>query len=266
MVDSGFRARQNHVFSSNLKGCRVSDQEILPDFRKVYKREDWYDLLEVVSQGRRQEVIRFIEKWCEPLGIWETPASTYHHGSFVGGLVDHMARVADIALHIQASVLFELNRESIALCGLLHDVSKLGWLTARGPVPRYMKNPKLDSLKPMDKGNQPFIYNPVNIDVSMTISGAAIVARWLTLSIEEWKAITFHDGQYVPENVAMFNSHQAEPLVLTLHYADMMALCIEQSRSFAERSNLVMFGPEGFPSWLSPQLPVVPPPKSHQTC
>ncbi len=56
--------------------------------------------------------------------FFEAPASTKFHGCFEGGLVLHSLAVYDMMKEIDEMLDLKLDRESIAICGLFHDICK----------------------------------------------------------------------------------------------------------------------------------------------
>lgn len=172
----------------------------------------------------------FLTGWCELLGYKDTPAACYHHGAFKGGLIDHMSRVMDIALRVASVTFPSLPLDSVALCAGFHDISKLGMVINGVPVPRYLPNDKFDPKAEVNRKNAPYLINKELDGLSMTLQNSGIAWAWLPLSLAEWKAISFHDGMYVPENERVFRTHNAEPLLLLIHFADIIALQYETDR------------------------------------
>jgi hypothetical protein len=188
-----------------------------------------------LGDDRLVQVTRFVNEWCVPLGLATVPASQFHHNAFEGGLVDHMARVMDIALNVGTVMFPELEVDSIALCAGLHDLCKLGIFQDKRPCPRYVLNKDYDHNKPISKTNSLYVYNPDLPNLSMTILNAGISPVWLPLSLIEFKAIVYHDGMYVKENEEVWKTHNIEPLGLLIHYADMAALQYETKKEMSAK-------------------------------
>lgn len=97
------------------------------DYSVRYTYDQWFEKMSfTIKSWRWHAVDKFIREWCIPLGLKEAPAACYHHGSFQGGLVDHMCRVMEVALNMRPVTFPELYPESVAIAAGLHDLSKLG--------------------------------------------------------------------------------------------------------------------------------------------
>lgn len=214
-------------------------------YNRKYDFDWWFGTLqdECADTPRWASILQFIEKWCEPLGLREAPAARYHHGSFPGGLIDHMSRVMDIALNVAPTAYHDMPSDSVALCAGLHDLCKLGMMINGKPVPRYIPDKRFVPTEDVSKDNAPYLYNKELSSLAMSLQNCGIAWAWLSLSLAEWKAISFHDGMYVPENRNVFQSHQAEPLLLTIHFADITALQYELGRSGAWRTDMMLGRP-----------------------
>lgn len=203
------------------------------NYKRKYLYRWWWDTLTAhcSKTERWGDIYQFVTAWCEPLKYRTAPAACHYHGAWPGGLIDHMARVMDIALDVAPVVFPDLPLDSVALCAGLHDTSKMGMMINGKPVPRYVPNEAYDSRRDVSRENSPYRYNPELDKTSMTVQNSGIVWAWLPLSLAEWKAISFHDGMYVPENVGAFKMHNAEPLLLLTHFADISALQYETGRA-----------------------------------
>ena len=56
--------------------------------------------------------------------IFHGPASTKYHSNFIGGLVEHSYKVHEIILGKCKAFNVDVPWESVALCGLMHDLCK----------------------------------------------------------------------------------------------------------------------------------------------
>lgn len=62
--------------------------------------------------------------WLATTDFYTAPASTKYHGSHPGGLLDHSINVYKTLNNIVAAMHLDIPRDSVAIAGLLHDVSK----------------------------------------------------------------------------------------------------------------------------------------------
>ena len=155
---------------------------------KVVKRMDEFD-----------EFINFLEDET----TWLTsPASTKYHLNTEQGLLIHSVGVTCNLLELKAVLMPQLNDESCIICALFHDVGKLGF----PEKPLYLK------------GSEGYYYNPEVISMGLGVRSLYLISKYISLSEEEAQALTYHDGQYIPENRIV--AHRESPLLLLLHYAD----------------------------------------------
>lgn len=117
----------------------------------------------------------------------------------------HSAGVALQMLKIKNCLMPSIEDESAIICGIFHDVGKLG----SEEHPLYKKGyGSFDG----------YYYNVETMSMGLGIRSLYMVSKYMTLSEEEAQAICCHDGQYVKENEIV--AHREAPLTLLLHYAD----------------------------------------------
>ena len=163
-----------------------------------------YEKLKPHVTRRREAVDAFISVLENETAWLTSPASTKFHLSCEKGLLMHSVGVAYQLLTLKDALLPSLDDESAVICGLFHDVGKLG-----GPgKPLYIRG----------SDNCGYSYNPDVTAMGLGVRSLYIVAQHIPLSDEEAQAICCHDGQYIPENEVV--AHREAPLTLLLHYAD----------------------------------------------
>ena len=91
------------------------------------KKERFIELLRSTGRQGIEEVINYLEA----SGFFTAPASTSHHLSYEGGLMEHSMNVYDMAMAIRGAVVTlkpemekKLPEESIIIAALLHDTCK----------------------------------------------------------------------------------------------------------------------------------------------
>lgn len=162
--------------------------------------------------------------WIESNGFFSAPASARHHGSFPGGLAEHSANVFKRLLHINAdeekrqqSPQYDL--ETVAICGLLHDLCKIDAYEDIGET-QYIY--KLTSSFPVGHGEKSVI----------------LILQFMKLTKEEILAIRWHMGQYDfyarGGGYGLDNAFHQCKLAVMLHLADMMATHFDE-REEAEK-------------------------------
>jgi hypothetical protein len=91
------------------------------------KKERFIELLRSTGRQGIEEVFNYLEK----SGFFTAPASTKHHLSFEGGLLEHSMNVYDLAMAMRGPIIAmkpemeeKLPEKSIIIAALLHDTCK----------------------------------------------------------------------------------------------------------------------------------------------
>lgn len=141
--------------------------------------------------------------WLGTTDFFEAPASTRFHGAYPGGLVEHSLNVYYALLG--QSTIREYGGESVAIVALLHDVCKANYYA--GEYPDYTVKDQM----PMGHGEK----------------SVYLVMKHMELTDDEALAIRWHMGAYDDAfrggSRALNAAMERTPLVLELHYADMIA-------------------------------------------
>lgn len=165
------------------------------------------------------------------------PASTKYHNNFEGGLVAHCLNVYDNLTHLVLYKHLEdiISMESIVICGLLHDISKINLYekTVKNKKVYSETGSKFDDLGRYDwvseyawtkkPESELFIYG------NHEETSEFMIRQYLPLKVEESVAILSHHGGigFDSHNQAstMFGRYE---LAALLHLADMMAAYIDE--------------------------------------
>lgn len=153
--------------------------------------------------------------WIESNGFFSAPASARHHGSFPGGLALHSANVFKRLLHINADEekrqqYPQYDLETVAICGLLHDLCKID--AYRNIAPEGAKEQyEITRNFPAGHGEKSVI----------------LILQFMKLTKEEILAIRWHMGRYdfyaKGGGYDLNNAYNQCKLAVMLHLADMMA-------------------------------------------
>lgn len=140
-------------------------------------------LLKRVSKERRKIIH---EMFWGDAGIWDrfslSPASTKYHDSEEGGLLKHTLEVTDAMLKLNEAMNLNLDEESIIICGLFHDLGKIGSETQAMYLPN--KGPG-------------YSFNTVVGKLPHSLWSTFILQEFgIVLSEDEYQAIIFHNGRY----------------------------------------------------------------------
>lgn len=155
-------------------------------------------------------------KWIESNGFFSAPASKRHHGSFPGGLAEHSINVFRRLLHLndeeeKRQQYPQYDLETIAICGLLHDLCK---------IDAYRERPVLKGAREQYEitGNFPAGHGEKSV---------ILILQFMKLTQEEILAIRWHMGQYDfyarGGGYDLDNAFRQSKLAAMLHIADMMA-------------------------------------------
>lgn len=159
-------------------------------------------------------------EWLKNSDFFAAPASAKYHGNHEGGLCEHSVNVFNRLVEVwHTNHLGEPieNAETIAICGLLHDLCKVNFYVtsirnvknAAGvweQVPYYSVDDKL----PYGHGEK----------------SVYIISGFMRLTREEAFAIRFHMGDYSDKNVPQ--AFRMFPLALMLHIADLEATFLDE--------------------------------------
>ena len=173
-------------------------------------------------------------KWLESTDFFTAPASTRFHLSRPGGLVEHSIHVY---YRLRSLYVFERQlkedfafidlsdqeEETIAICGLLHDICKANFYTVQM---RNRKNAEgLWEQYPFYVVNDLFPYGHGE-------KSAHIVSSFMKLSTEESMAIRWHmgfsDNEFKAGGYSVGNAFGKFPLAVLAHIADLQATYLDE--------------------------------------
>ena len=215
----------------------LSAEQIKDNYEKFLFTIETY-----ISSPRKEQLLKLYES-IEDIVLF-APASSRasFHNSFEGGYVDHVNRVVECALEVDAvwkkkgARTDTYTTEELVFTALNHDLGKLG---INGD-PRYLPNDSEWHVKNQGanyKPNTKLQFLPVQ-DNSLFV----LQSNNIQLTLNEYIAIKIHDGLYDDGNKAYLISGQNESklrscLPLVLHQADMMAARIEWEREWLDSVN-----------------------------
>ncbi len=165
--------------------------------------------------------------WLERSDFFTAPASAKYHCSHEGGLCEHSVNVFHRLEHNLSNDDFKINfdhnpeypgAESVAICGLLHDVCKANFYKSD------IRNIKNESGT-WEK--VPYYAIEEKFPFGHGEKSVFLIERFMKLTVEEAVAIRFHMGEFescksTPEAFRKY------PLALMLHIADMQATFIDE--------------------------------------
>lgn len=180
-------------------------------------------IVEILKNTGRDDISALIRRM-DSDGFFEAPCSTRFHLDRPGGLAVHSLNVYHIMAMMADKMAPDIPQSSIAICGLLHDLGKIGQYTKPLYIPNMLKGrpTKADPTpEPRQSTEKPYITNPDLLYVDHSIRSVIIASQYIWLSEAEQQAILWHDGLYGPFKYEI--QGKETPLYMLLHWADMWA-------------------------------------------
>jgi hypothetical protein len=145
------------------------------------------DFITEAKKMIRREGIASLLEYLDTTDFYTAPASTMYHDSEEGGLALHSLSVYDAAKELNDTFSLDLNKESIAICALFHDLCKIN-MYVRGT--RNKKN---------EKGNWEVIQVwevKDELPLGHGEKSIFIINKYMPLTDEEALAIRWHLGGF----------------------------------------------------------------------
>lgn len=190
--------------------------------------ERFEELLSTVQRDGIDKLMEYIRK----SDFYYAPASTKYHSCHEGGLLEHHLNVYDCLLKKQnnpawASILDVVDRESVIICPLLHDICKTNFYAIE------LKNKKVyrDTGKKSD-ANGRFDWETVpgytvddRVPYGHGEKSVMMIEEFMKLKPVERYAIRWHMGFTEPKENwnTLCAAIQKYPFILAMHEADLEA-------------------------------------------
>lgn len=168
--------------------------------------------------------------WIESSDFFAAPASTRFHLSSPGGLLEHSLHVFKRMKAICANEATitpgfnEPSMETIAVCGLLHDICKANFYAVE------MRNRKNDQGR---WEQYPFYVVDDKLPYGHGEKSVYIISGFMRLSREEAMAIRWHmgfsDNDFQGGGYSVGNAFEKFPLAVLLHIADLQATYLDET-------------------------------------
>lgn len=193
---------------------------------------NWEEFCKLLRSTEREGIESLIEYLDTKTDFKTAPASTKYHGSFEGGLLEHSLLVYHIMSKIVEATNAKIPEESIKICALLHDISKVNYYekTVFNKKVYTPAGTRVDSegayewisvpgYKTVDYENR-FVYS------NHEATSEFIIRQFIPLKIEESVAIVHHHGSLGWDSIskeAVSDIYKRYPIAVYLHNADMIA-------------------------------------------
>ena len=185
-------------------------------------KEDFIAILK--NNVKRDGLDKFLE-WLETTDFYVAPASSKFHLSEPGGLCQHSLNVYERLEKLMITEYGEggYNPESVALCGLLHDLCKANYYKVE------MRNVKEDGAWVQ----KPYYTVDDQLPYGHGEKSVYIINGFIRLTRDEAIAINWHMGGFdtrVQVGSYDYNvAYNKYPLAVMLHLADMQATFLDES-------------------------------------
>lgn len=180
-----------------------------------------------ILMGTKRANMEKLIGWMDTNGFFTAPCSGSFHLAYEGGLAEHSLNVMEQALKLAETLDGEwkmLNRDSVIIASLLHDLGKTGQFGKANYVPNMLKGRATKANPdpvPKQSEKKPYITNPDLLYVDHEIRSIQIASQFIELTEDESYAILNHNGMY--SNLRYAYSGKETPLNLVVHWADMWA-------------------------------------------
>lgn len=183
--------------------------------------------LEIAKEKIQRDGIEALLEYLEKSDFFYAPASTKFHCDHEGGLAEHSINVYE---RLRQNILNEygnldtISEETIAICGLFHDLCKIEYYTVS------MRNVKEDG-KWVQK---PFYTVDEKLPYGHGEKSVYIINGFIRLTREEALAINWHMGGFDARvnggnGFAIADAYRRYPLALWLHVSDIVATYIDEN-------------------------------------
>ena len=178
-------------------------------------KEKIIEILMATERAGMEDLIAEMDR----MGFFTAPCSSQYHLCKEGGLAEHSLNVYFNMLSICLAFNTDIDVDSVAICGILHDLGKAGDYGKPNYVPNVLKNGKVSDTKPYET-NKELLYIPHEV------RSIAIAQRYIKLTEEEEHAIYYHNGKYTH----IGNDLKETPLMLVLHFADLWSSRVTEKK------------------------------------
>lgn len=192
------------------------------------------DFLDAYNKNVTRAGAKEFLEWLESTDFFMAPASTRFHLARPGGLVEHsvnvynrlrsLYKIEKTKISKQLAALTSTEEESIAICGLLHDVCKANFYDVE------MRNRK-DANGNWER--YPFYVVNDQFPYGHGEKSVFLIAKHMELSTEESMSIRWHMGGFddavMGGSRASSDAFRRYPLAVLTHLADVQASYLDES-------------------------------------
>ena len=201
-------------------------------------RNEFLELL--IKVDRPNADIDGLIKKLDSSDFFRAPASTRYHNAFKGGLLEHSLNVYhNLRYLVDIKGLKEhISEESIIICGLLHDISKMNFYepSSRNKKVYHENGAKYDELGRFDWVAE-FSYKIRDAQDRFVFgnheeTSEFMIKTYIPLSVDESVAILNHHGGMSYDSIppsTISDKYNRYPLACLLHMADFLATYVDEN-------------------------------------
>lgn len=187
------------------------------------------EFIEIYNTNIKREGADKLLEYLEKSDFFDAPASKNFHNAFEGGLFEHSLNVYKRVLKLIKSEYGDDYRshysdETIAICGLLHDVCKIDCYK------KSWKNQKIDGVW---EQIPVFIYDEA-LPYGHGEKSVYIINGFLRMTRDEAMAVNWHMGAFDSRvkggSYSLGEAFEKFSLAVFVHIADMMASYLDEER------------------------------------
>lgn len=188
-----------------------------------------HEFLELYNKYIKREGADKLLDWLTKSDFFTAPASTKHHCSYTGGLVEHSVnvyhRLRRLVVTCWPENVARPSDETIAIVSLLHDLCKVNYYTVEQ---RNRKNPETGQWE-----QYPFYTVDDLLCMGHGEGSQYIVSSFMKLSRAESAAINWHMGfsdvRFKGGDSTVSKAFEKYPLAVLLHQADAQATFFDET-------------------------------------
>ena len=187
--------------------------------------ENKEEFLNIARENIKREGLENLINWLVTTDFFEAPASSKFHLAEAGGLCKHSINIYKRMLNLAIAEYGEenVNRETIAICGLFHDICKCCFYKTEYRNVKengeWVQKPyyAVDDMLPYGHGEK----------------SVYIINGYMRLTREEALAINWHMGGFdkrvVGGDFEFSKAYYKYPICVLMHMADVMATYLDET-------------------------------------
>lgn len=181
------------------------------------------DFLELATKIKRNGIVDLL-KYLDTTDFFEAPASGDYHNNCERGLIDHSINVTNQMQKLNDDQGLEIDRESILIVGLFHDICKINTYKVGETWDKEHKEKTGEWKK-----KKTYITDE-DLPIGHGDKSVAILAKYLDMTNAEMAAIRFHMGAFEVGVMLQYGlkkqfyeATSRYPITNLVHIADMIA-------------------------------------------